>query len=71
MRDLPKIASKQQPLEIHDGSGGQDPFALALASPNNQDLQMKEEDSYEQMSQMPNENDAFISQRAYDIHGMT
>jgi len=36
MRDLPKIASKQQPVEIQiydqHASGGQDPFALALAS---------------------------------------
>jgi hypothetical protein len=50
MREFPRIASKQQPVEIQlfddHGSGGQDPFAMALASPDKQDLLMKEEDEY-------------------------
>jgi hypothetical protein len=64
MREFPRIASRQQPefqhVEDHE-SGYLDPFAMALASPEKQDLSMKGEDDYYEMSQMPLENDAFIS----------
>ena len=51
MREFPRIASKQQPLSEYQNfddqeSGGLDPFAIALASPDKRDFSMKGEDDY-------------------------